>query len=72
MVLRIEERLDIDLPAYLEWAYYGEGLTQEAIADELWISQSTVSIWMYQLDMPTFRKDRRAAFKRMREAKELE
>ena len=60
---RIEGRLNIDLAEYLPRRYEREGATQEQIAADLGVDESTMSRWMAAFGIETrlFASDRPAA-----------
>lgn len=57
---RIEQRLGIDIEAYLREHYVGNGLTQEQIATSLGVDASTVTRWMafFGIETRLFASDR--------------
>lgn len=50
---RLEDRLGIDLRAFLRDRYEARGQTQQQIADELKVDVATVSRWMTRLGIET-------------------
>jgi hypothetical protein len=63
LVEAVEEALRVDVPNYIVEAYFGQGLTDAEIADEMGVAPSTARAWRVRLALPSFR-DRRAAIQR--------